>query len=713
MLPQRTLQLGARRLAGPLRTMRLESTAVPKTEEVPRKKPQNNTSKKVREISRQVNQSVERATPLELLEALDILEEGTAYLREVQAEEKIPERDIYRTFQPVIARLFDKMFEPGASFGNRSLAEVVDMLAQQKVAHRYHFARAAQHFIGQAPSQPELYNEVLALWLKFAEYQHSFDSGRGQVFNYFASYKERGYQQPHFKVLVYFAYVMLCLKTDAIPLAADLLKILAAGDGQALIPDTFHVKRTLSQLGLTDALLQDFQLFQVAHKKLKAAALDPNSEDAFFRIEKMSKAFDSRGLNAFYRDMCQASADGKPMQEKTLNRVMMAFIEVGSYGRVFDVFSDMISGGLKNPTANTFDLVFKALGHPDRLSPLTAKQKAETVHTVDATRLAMKQLGLPMNARTLGYIVLCYANIDRFDKIEPLLKAHPEMARIDFTKNNILVGLLLNDHVAEAETKLKAYLAEDPLFSPYTLTMNRFLAYYTRKLQFLAVEGILKFMKEKNIPEDVATVTTVVDFYFKLSSSKGQLPDIPAVMRLFKDRKDIDFSPSTVNTILDTLTQNGSNLAAARAVFKHFSDQTPKYKFSPAMNTTMFRAELNYGLFFNAEDLFNNYVKNIRSDTRIWNMMIRGCLNHDAQMAKDYFYRLVADRSVRPNYFTFYFMLDYFASRNMTEQLQWAVDELAKANLTEFGDVLPKLVSRIGTRVLVPPDLALRISQLE
>lgn len=678
------------------------------------KKQRPQVPRKVREISRQVKLSIESAKPSELSEVIDMVEEGTSYLREIQHEDRIKDRELYLAFQPILAKLFDKLFAADASFGSRSLVDVLNMLCDQRMAHRYHFTRVAQHMLSQAQQKPEMYNEVLLLWLKFAEYHSSLDTSRAIVFNNYNSYKDRGYTHVQFKAMVYFAYVMLAVNAGASARAEDVLKIIAAVDKNAFLPDSFVVERTLSELALKEALGRDVSRFNEAHRNLKTESLDPNGNHVLNRLDKLMENLDARALDRFYPEICNASVrNKKPLHELTLNKIMMAFLAVKSFDRVLDVFRDMVAGGYKKPSNYTFDLVFKAIGHPDRLQPMTAKEREDTVTAVDATLAAMKTAGVTMTPRTLAYVVACYANIGNFDKVEKVMKEYSNLATIDATKNNILVGLIMNNRISDAEDKLQEYLAADKSFTPYTFTMNSFLAHYTKNSQFNAVEGILNFMRSRKIPEDVATITTAIDFYFKQIVAKGRVPDLDTVLAHLNERDDIDWTPSTINTILDSLTKTGLNIEAARAVNNHFAAISPKYRLSPGMNTTMIRAELDYGSFFNAEELFDFYIKNIRNDTRIWNMMIRGCLLQDTDTGIAYYKKLVSQQALgaKPNYFTYYFLLLHFERKGLNDKIQWALDELSGANLEEFGDVLPAILNRLKKQNFhVNPALSMRMS---
>ncbi|GBL49688.1 hypothetical_protein [Candidozyma auris] len=686
----------------PVSQARLQSTtetAKPKFNRPP-------MNRKLKDISKQVQMSAEAALPSELAEAIDILEEGASYLREVQKAEGIRDKQLYAAFQSSVALIMEKAASENANLGGRSEEDVLDMLIQYRLAHGANFLQLAKQVIKKEGT--ESYPAILQLWLKYFEYKKAAMDEMPSVYvdAELDVYKQKGYSWSAPRNLAYFAFVMSCVNGGVEPSAENALKLLGAEE----LPLVHYVKDTLRKLGANE-LMKQFPRFERAHASMKAEAMDPNGKYVVQQIERAVAAVNASILETLYEDMVSASSrNDKAITEATLNRLMLGFIEVGRYDRVFDIFRSMLSGGIKKPSINTFDLVFKALGHPNRLKPMTEKERKEVGTTADATLKAMLASGQKMTARTLAYVVGCFANINNFERVDELMKEYSRFTTIDATKNNILIGLVMNNRVAEAEAKLQEYLSKDPSFVPYTYTMNSFFSYYTKKRNFEEAEKLLEFMRAKKIPEDVATITTAIDYYFKLITSRGQVPDIVFVLSKLTN-KNFQFTQGTVNTIIDTLTRTGTNLEAARTVYKHFTAEQPRFKFSPAMSTTMIGAELSFGSVYNAETLFDFHINQIRNDARMWNLMIRGLLRHDVDLVVKYFNKFKQQKAfgVQPNYFTFYFMMTHFIRNGLKEKTQWALDELAKADLKDYGNQLPEMVNSLKNDFQVDPALAAKL----
>lgn len=129
------------------------------------------------------------------------------------------------------------------------------------------------------------------------------------------------------------------------------------------------------------------------------------------------------------------------------------------------------------------------------------------------------------------------------------------------------------------------------------------------------------------------------------------------------------------------------------------------------MSTTMIGAELSFGSVYNAETLFDFHINQIRNDARMWNLMIRGLLRHDVDLVVKYFNKFKQQKAfgVQPNYFTFYFMMTHFIRNGLKEKTQWALDELAKADLKDYGNQLPEMVNSLKNDFQVDPALAAKL----
>lgn len=690
--------------------VRLQATATATPAQQPSKQQNLNpkpfkprVNRKVRDITQQVQALAEAALPTDLSEAIDILEEGVSYLREVQVAERVRERELFDAFQPSLAILMGKM--AGSNMGGRSQEDVLDMLVEHRIAHGALFSNLAKEVI--KGSGEGKYAAVLQLWLKFLDYDKTMHAEKVPINKELAEYKQHGFFWADFKDLAYYSFVMQCVSEGVQPTVEDALKVISAGKAESNLPRYHHVETALRRAGASE----DMAAFKKVHNAMMAQVREPNGPDVNRHIKNAVESRSASRLEKVYLMILEASEKLKqPVSEHTLNKLMLAFIEIGAYNRVFDIFRSMLAGGISQPNQNSFDLVFKAMGHPERLKPMNEKERLAEAKTVDATYKAMLASGRKMTPKTLAYVVACFANTNDFARVDELMKKYSNFTTIDATKNNILIGLALNNKIEEAEQKLKEFLTKDPAFTPYTYTMNTLFAHYTKQRRFDDAEKLLEFMKRKNIPEDVATVTTAIDFYFKLITSRGQVPDIALVLEKLR-QTDLEFTQGTVNTILDTLCRAGVNLNAARAVYKHFTSENPRFRYSPAMAATMIRAELSFGSVYNAEAYFDFFVKNIENTTRMWNMMIRGLLSKDTGLAVDYFNKMKAQKAagVQPNAYTFYFLLSHFRKTNNAEKVKWTLEELAQADLKTYGDVLPGLVDSLKADFRVDPALVAKL----
>ncbi|OBA23989.1 hypothetical protein METBIDRAFT_10186 [Metschnikowia bicuspidata var. bicuspidata NRRL YB-4993] len=642
-----------------------------------------------------------------LAEAIDIFEEGAAYLREIQQAEGIADDAFYSIFQPVLARLFDLVVAENASLGSRSVETVLDMMVEQRVAHTYHFV-AVQKRVLQNTADPDAYPRVLQLWIMFLDYAKRMAAtaaGRLVRGNY-GVYRDRDYRLTDLLRLAYFALISHCLRTGEEYDLATTVKILQVADAQE-IPPLYFVTSTLARLGLRDALGDEIRAFAKKVSEQDANNMDPNGAAVSRQIDVLLRLASPVGLRKLYGEMKASSTrNAIAISEQTLNHVMSAFIAMKLFDDALAIFAAICGGLVPKPSPASWELALKALGHPSHVARMLPPEKTAVLDKIEATFRAMVASGVRVNAKVLGVLLGGLATLDRQDLVAKYMAEHKDVPIVHMARNNILVGMAVNKQLAEAETRMRAYLEEDPSFVPSTSVMNTFLAHYVATGNDSAVAGILDFMAQKGIEENIATITTVLNYYFKTYRDKGMVPNVRELIGdVIKDTSKWD--QHMVATLIDGLVRDGVNMEAARGVFKYFCETRARFKHSAGMLTSMIKAEMEFGSVHNAEDLFAWYVKNLRNDTMLYNMMIRGLLTKRESLALKYYSDLCAQRpfGVAPNFYTYFFLIDHFMKKRDRTRIQWVLDELAAADLTSFGRNLPQIIRNLAREYKVSPEL--------
>ena len=239
--------------------------------------------------------------------------------------------------------------------------------------------------------------------------------------------------------------------------------------------------------------------------------------------------------------------------------------------------------------------------------------------------------------------------------------------------------------------------------------LNSFLTHYVKEVSYEAAEAMMQYMTEKGIHPDVGTLTTVMNYYFKTCKKNGVVPDVRTVLTEM-NKQDMEWDVTMAATLLTGLAQDGYNMDAARAVFKHFVEQGPQYRNSANFCTIMMKAEIDSGDVTAAEDLFRWYKDNLSIDTRVWNMMIAGLLIKHEQRAVAIYREMIA-ADVSPNFYTFFYMLKHFQRTGNRQQVQWVLDQIAGSGLRDFGQVLPKEIVLLQLQYRVDPALLARLEK--
>jgi hypothetical protein len=672
-------------------------------------KPVNN---KLRDISSQIRASVNSSSN-DLTESIEILEEGLSYLREIQQVEGLSDETIFSIFQPILASIIDKSLDPSYNT-NRSVNEILDIFISYNVAHAYHFTKAMVHELKSGEDRKVMYENVLHYWVKFIEY--SKISNNPYVFKMYRVLRENGFNQHDIKNLAYYAYVQSCLLQDLKYDFKDALKLLQTEE----LPEIFQIKRSIMSLGLNKSLSKDFQLFEKKLEAFNLESLDPNGSIIINKINNAIIHSDANLLNRVYEQMQDASVkNNKPINENTLIRLMNGYYECQVHSKVFQVFQQMIQNGIEKPSIASWDFVIRSMGHPSYIRGFTKEQRDTTINNIERTVETIIGNDTELTPKTLSIIVGCFANLNRFDKVDEFLNKYStdgegSLKVIHTANNNILIGLLLNKRITEAEEKLKELMANGSNYVPSTTAMNSFINHYAKAKNYKAVDGILKFMKQYNIPDEVGTYTIVIDLYFKLHREKGFAPDIQELLSSFKNAgvNGLQINEYTLATLIDGLVKDGTNLAAARVLYDHISK---KNKLSPQTMTSMMKGELDYGLIGNAETIFDKYIKAVRNDARIWNLMIKSLLAKHENLALNYYLRFKEQSKlnlkIQPNYYTFYFLLSHFLKKGKTEQVQFLINEMADKTNSELGYELPKILRSLTDKYKFPSNLLHEINK--
>jgi pentatricopeptide repeat protein len=663
---------------------------------------------KLRDISFQIKSSVN--SDADLTESIDIFEEGIQYLKEIQVSENIPVSKINYKFNPIVGDLFKKLLASDGATTTavsdvKKASDFLDICCQYNLANRYHFTLVALAYVKSSDDHATTYRNILELWVKLIKYELNGNNSK-----FIPTGFDMDYRMFHLPNLAYFAYVNSCLLQETKFSSEDARKLLQTTE----LPQFFMVRKTLSDLKVFSEYTADFNKFAAACKENMYNDIDPNGFVVYKRIREASDRKDHFALNRLYQEVQDiASKKNQPISEQTLIRIMNGYFDCGETDQVFKIFQDMLESGVERPNIGTWDIVLRAMGSPANVLNKSESQKQKIANNLDRTVETIIQTGTELTAKTLSIVIGGFANLNKFDKVDEYINRFSGEGKLPIvftTKNNILIGLLLNKNISGAESKLKEFMMDEN-YVPSTTVMNNFLDFYAKNKNYKAVEGILEFMKKHNIPEEVATYTIIINVFFRLHREKGLTPNVEQILQSITGSKSIQLNDFTYTTIIDGLVKDGLNVEAARSIYDSVSK---KYKSSPNLHTTMMKGELEYGLVANGERIFDNYIKNIRNDTRIWNLMINGLLPKYDDLAFHYYENMKKQSNMKcePNYFTYYFLLNHFQKRGNKDRVQHIIDDLANKKLNNLGSQIPKLLLQLSGDYNLSKNLELELAKV-
>lgn len=631
-------------------------------------------NEKLVEVSKQVAQTIKTAS---IDESIEIFTEGVFYLRSIQQDEDIKETFIYNEYERLGSELLTRILEQGDI---TKAQEFLEILKEHKVIHGYHFYLIMVHELKNGDGHK--YERVLQYWVNYLE-SKSILNENVNINNIRQYLRDVKYYANNLMHLAYFAYCQGFIQGKYEYKSDDIIQLLQVDE----LPQLHRVKNVLNHLKIPH-FAKEIHQFEAMFKSLTMKNLNPNDRLTLDMIENYTVLNDVKSLQKLYQDIKQNSRQNNiNISSLTIYKILSSFYELESFQNVFNVFQDILTSGKIDQSI--WELVIKSLGHTQYLVTIKEEQKPLIISNLESTINAMLSQGHSVTPKTISAIVGSFANLNQSDKVDYYLNKYNSLPVLKSTKENIIMGLCFNDNILKAEAKLKEFVTENNV--PSTKLMNSFLTYHSKVNNYEAIRGIVQFMEQYKIPEDVISLTIIIDTYFKGSLDRGQLPKVDQVLELLQN------SAFKVNYVTYTVVLNalikGGNIEAARGIaeFLMLSDANKK---SPQIMTSMLKGELTIGSIDKAQQLFDKYIEQFRSDARIWNLMIQELLRKDDSLAMEYYERLQqqAVNRIYPNFFTYYFLISHFKRKNNYKILQRLVNDIADLNMDDYGRELPKLI---------------------
>lgn len=643
---------------------------------------------KVWEIKKQIDRTIQADN---ISESKEIFEEGISYIRSIQQTEKISDRDIYNNFQPLATKLLQIMIDNGEPY--ESLKEALEMFITYKVVNTFNFFQLMNLNITN-----QNYEANFELWIKDLECMQVPELSQLMLYKYkHIEELNKNFKPNVLSDIVYYSYFKVAEAGKIKFNNKDLMSLL---NTKELIPIHFVI-RTLVSNGIKD--VRGFRKF-VNGNALNTMTEDPNSTTLWRHLDELTTAKDMNGISAMYDKLTKSDTQ---LSLKTIHKFMSSFYELENFDMVFQIFSKIVVQDSKlHP--QIWDLVIKSIGHSEKAKKLSAEDKAQLSEHLDVLIASMIKQGIDIDAKILSSIIASYANLNSLEKVNEYFETYQgKVPIIHSTLNNYLNGLILNNEIKLAESSFIKY-TKDASYKPSVMVVNNFLNYYAKEQNLNAVRGIIDYMNKHKIAENIATLTILTELFFKINSQRGQPSNIEQILSLFVN-SNVKINVNTISVIINGLVAN-RNIDAARILYKNLANSN-QFKNRPSADvlTTMIKGEIQLGSIKNAQEMFDDYIKTVSNDVRVWNMMIASLLDKRESLAIDYYEKLKRQNinNVHPNLYTFYFMLKHYRRTNNIDMLNAILADLGNANLSNIGEQIPKILKALkkGNEVKIPDSL--------
>ncbi|CAI5759983.1 unnamed protein product [Candida verbasci] len=627
-----------------------------------KRNPQN---EKLTNITKQISNTIKANN---LNESIEIFTEGIQFIRKIQKEENMRFQSIWNSFGPLAMEIINQIDNP------EQLETFLKILNTYGVCNKYFYTKLASLYVHQ-----ENYEKALEAFVFMKEHIKKLNSHRMLIKVGSRSIESKSY---HIYNLAYYSYIFMCIKNGGYS-RENAMKLMGTRE-----ITTNVVRSTLIEFGLYDQ--SKFKLFAGFELNEKAKRYDVNSI-----IHEIKKVESKEALDFLYLQMLKmGKAKEMVVDELVLINFMEQYFNYKQYDKVVQILQQILSS-VEKPSIKTWNVVIKSLTNPTQIKNNRNDLRSQFEKVLNT----IKSMDIPYNNDTYIAIVSAYANFGEFDKV----KYYMENFNVPKEANDgILKGLILNNKIQDAEQNLKELIKKD--FIPSTQTMNEFLTYYARNRNTQAIKGIISFMKDNNIAQDMATITTLLNLEFKSSFDKGKELDLAQFFKQFQITQNENFklNEHICNTILQGFIKNRS-LEAARAFYNQIKTNFPK---STWLHTQQMVGEISIGSPMQGIEIFQYYIKNIKDEPIIWNTLIRNLLQvNEDDLAMAYFNKFTnKTHGARANHFTYYFILQHYIKKRDLAQIQAIVNQLSKHQLDEYGRISELGLGKLG--INIPENLS-------
>ncbi|KAG7663494.1 uncharacterized protein J8A68_002953 [[Candida] subhashii] len=634
----------------------------------------------LKEIGDQVSQAI-KSSSKDLTEAYEVFEEGITYIREIHTKERIGQAAVGEVYLPLARDLLIKALEPGATLGTKSLEDLLTVFETNKIAHSTQYSRIAAHYLKEGESL-ETYSKILQLWIRFLEIK-----GVSTIF-FDENRIDPVYGHRVLSVLTQYAFALACIEEGSEYTIDRAMKLLQRDTVNSL----WHMRNVLQTLGLFNE--ETFKRYAAVDADQQKANFDPNTRQFHRRIDEAIQKDDRADMNKMFRFIQEVSSKYKTaIDEKTTTKLMEGFFHLEDHTQVFNIFQVLLKSCPK-PPLEAWNILLKSFSTPKEIAKAQNDQeKKQFLQKFNRLVETVKSQYKKLTPDTYASIISGYSNFGKFDEVDKYVeeqKASGLSGMNNIAKDGYLVGLLHNNKINEAETKLGEFTSDRSGYVPGILVMNSFLAHYSNAQNYKAVDGILAFMQKHKIPENAYTLTTVVDRYLKQMYEKGLSPDMNEVFKLIESAKLPRLPGAMFTSILKGLADN-HNATGARELYSLLSKEYPN---DAGLITAMLATELQLGDTRHADRIFQEAKEKFRDSSRIYNQMIRACLDKDERLAWAYYEAFKNEKTIKPNKYTYFFLLDRAFGKRDEKNIERILADLEANPLKDYGH-LPRLFSKL------------------
>lgn len=561
--------------------------------------------------------------------------------------------------------------------------EIITLLFDHQLIHASHFNRYIMNLLNDGK-----YLNALTIWIENANYFKE----KPEVFK---TSKQRENLFEEYKLAGLTSYLLSLIVNKEDKVDPEFIKLIF-GDSKPATMGQFT--RYLGSLSLP---AEDRSTIEKFYENYKNESFDINSAEALKGIRVA--AIDGRIVhleNSVNKNLELYKGKESEIKPSTISHYMEYLNRAKLYSRSIELWKFAVTHKIEI----TIDIWNQLLKSFISVSMKDNKTKIESVWKL------LNQSVTPNSESYSIYLKYLLKNreVSKAESIiADLKKNHPKLFDSEL-KCALIEFLVVQNKSNEAYQLFRLYQNGDKGFVPTIEVYNKLLSKLINDSRFTEAENLLADLlskKYENLSPDVATWTTIIDFYLKTSlksnlSREEILDKITSVIKTMISQH-VGLNSVALTTVVTNLLKNNETMDLGFELLHLF--ESSNLKLNQVGYTGIITAFSNKGDMNNALYYYNKALEHgILPSAFLYNSILKGySKSPNIPETKKFMQNIESlikanpqTTRLLPNYYTYYFLLSQAISANDSQFIGEILTKLGESNI-ELGKAIPIILKSL------------------